>query len=184
MKGKAAYDQYLATADQRRIIAKEEAESKRRLSNPATAAIEAFRIEGQNTLDKIRVANFSLPGEEISNKLYILETTTGRIVEHIESHPEKLSETRKLMSYYLPTTLGLVEKYCHHEAMEYKSQNILDTQVEIEKALDTVNLALEKFFLKLFDGDTLDVSTDIDVLQQMLEKDGLTGEKFDIKVGN
>jgi hypothetical protein len=180
MKGRKTYDQYLETESSRKRREEEEAESQKRLLNPKTATLETFKIEGYETLNKIRVANILLPGEEISTKLTLLETTTGRIVKHVEAHPEKLSETRKLMNYHLPTTLKLVEKYCQFDTMEYQPQTILDTKKEIEKAIDTVNVALTNFLEHLFSGDTLDVSTDIDVLRQMLEKDGLTGNQFDI----
>lgn len=180
IRGDYTFKQYLETEKQRELKAKEELESKSRLADPATSSMEAFRIESNNTINKLRAANLLLPGEEISNKLTKLETTAVRIFRHIERHPEKLSETRILMNYHIPTTLKLVEKYCQYDTMDFQPQKVKESKIEIERALDTVNVAFEQFLEDLFHTETLDVSTDIDVLSQMLERDGLTGSKFDI----
>ena len=180
IRGDYAYNQYLETEKQRLLKEREDAESARRLNDPSTSSIEAFRIESNNTINKIRAANLILPGEKISESLKELETTVVRIFRHIERHPEKLSETRKLMNYHIPTTLKLVEKYCQYDTMEYQPQNVKEAKTEIEDALDTVNVAFTNFLEDLFHMETLDVSTDIDVLHQMLERDGLKGSKFDI----
>ena len=49
---------------------------------------------------------------------------------------------------------------------------------KISAALDVVIGACEKQLNNLFRDDYLDISTDIDVLQQMLRRDGLTRTDF------
>ncbi|MDR2156452.1 MAG: 5-bromo-4-chloroindolyl phosphate hydrolysis family protein [Clostridiales Family XIII bacterium] len=178
IKGNVAYEQYLECERLRRQREEDEAERRRRLDNPDTAPLETFKIEGYAMIDKIRAANFALPGEEISLKLSVLEKTMKRIFDYVERYPDKLPETRKLMNYHLPITLKLVEKYKEYEMMEFKPQNVVETKEEISKMFDTVNRAFDNFLESLSRHDTLDVSTDMDVLKQMLEQEGLTGEKF------
>jgi hypothetical protein len=45
--------------------------------------------------------------------------------------------------------------------------------------MDMVNLACQKQLDNLFKDTMLDVSTDIDVLEQMLKRDGFTDSAFD-----
>ena len=180
IKGKSAYDDYLDTERKRIAMAEEEAERQRRLMDPATATIEAFRQEGISILEKMRAANLLLPGEAISNSLSQLEKTTKRIFEHVENHPEKLPETRKLMNYHLPTTMKLIEKYCQYDTLEYQPQNVTEAKADIEKALAAANEAFSNFLDGLYHVETLDVTTDAEVLTKMFEKDGLTGQKFDV----
>ena len=181
MKGKSAYDQYLETERQRDQQAREEAERQSRLRDPDTAGLEAFRIESGAIIDRIRAANVLLPGEEISDSLYELEKTAKRIFKHIDSNPEKLPETRKLMNYHLPTVMKLIEKYCEYEGLEYETQNITAAKADIERALTAANEAFSNFLESLYQMETLDVTTDAEVLTKMFEKDGLTGSKFEIK---
>jgi hypothetical protein len=180
IKGKSSYNQYIETERQREALAFEEAERQSRLNDPETATLEAFKIEGVSILEKMRAANLLLPGESISNSLYELEKTTKRIFDHIENHPEKLPETRKLMNYHLPTTMKLIEKYCEYDTVEYQPQNVADAKADIEKALSAANEAFVNFLEGLYRVDTLDVTTDAEVLTKMFERDGLTGKKFDI----
>jgi len=180
MKGKSAYDQYLETKRQRDELAREEAERQRRLSNPETATLEAFRSEGISAIDRIRAANLMLPGDEISEELDKIETTMRRIFGHIENYPDKLPETRKLMNYHLPTTMRLIEKYCQYDTMEYQPENVAAAKVDIEKALKAANEAFANFLENLYHEDTLDVVTDAEVLKKVFEQDGLTGKKFDL----
>ncbi|MDR0357547.1 MAG: 5-bromo-4-chloroindolyl phosphate hydrolysis family protein [Clostridiales Family XIII bacterium] len=178
IKGEDTYRQYLESERLREERKKEEAERKRKLDDPDTAPLEAFKLEGYAMLERIKAANFALPGERISLKLSALEKTTSRIFDYVGQYPEKLPETRKLMNYHLPITLKLVEKYKEYECMEFKPRSVVETKEAIEKTLDTVDDAFNNFLEHLAHHDTLDVATDIDVLNRMLEQEGLTGNKI------
>ena len=82
------------------------------------------------------------------------------------------------MSYYLPTTLKLVNAYREFDAQPVQGENILSAKREIEETLDTINLAFENLFDGLFEDDAIDISTDISVLETMLRQEGLTGSDF------
>jgi len=178
MRGKEPYKAYLEAERMRQEAEQAAAERERRMADPQLAPLEAFRAEGMAAIDKIRAANVLLPGEGISDKLSKLETTMQRIFSHIEKHPEKLPETRRLMNYHLPTTLKLVDKYCQYDVMEFQPANVRQAKEEIEATLETAEEAFRNFLAGLFHEDTLDVTTDAEVLKQMLEQEGLTGKPF------
>ncbi len=180
MKGEDTYEQYLDSIDHTKRLQREEQERQQRLQNPETADIETFRSEGAATIRKIRAANDAIPGEEISDKLSRLEDSCARIFSYVEKHPDKLPDTRKFMDYYLPTTLKLVEKYREYEKMDYQPENVLEAKRQIESALGTIEQAYRNLLAGFYQPDTLDISTDIVVLQNMLEQEGLTGHRFDI----
>jgi len=180
MKGKSAFDQYVDTKMKREELAREEAERQKRLNDPETATLEVFRAEGKLAIDRIHAANLMLPGDEISGELSELEKTMKRIFAHIENYPDKLPDTRKIMNYHLPTTMKLIEKYCQYDTMDYQPENVTSAKVDIEKALTAANEAFANFLESLYHEDTLDITTDAEVLKKMFEKDGLTGKKFDI----
>ena len=179
--GEQAYQMYLTAESARIEREKEDSERERLLQDPDTAAMERFKVSGREALRRIREANDAIPGREVSEKMDQLESTAAKIFSYVEAHPEKLPETRKLMEYYLPTTLKLLEKYRQYEEMEFPPSNVQKTKKEIEGSLDTVNIAFENLLESLFQDDTLDVSTDIDVLQTMLRQEGLAGRRFTIK---
>lgn len=55
-----------------------------------------------------------------------------------------------------------------------RGENIISSKKEIEKTLDTLNMAFEKLLDDLFQETAWDVSTDISVLHTMLAQEGLT----------
>ncbi len=78
------------------------------------------------------------------------------------------------MEYYLPTTLKLLEAYKEFDRQPVQGENITTAKKEIEKTLDTINLAFENLLDDLFEDAAMDVSTDISVLNTMLAQEGLT----------
>lgn len=178
MVGEEAYKLYLETEEARKKREEEEEERQRRLLDPSTANIEQFKLDGKAALKSIRAANDAIPGEEVSEKIRRLELTASKIFSYVQAHPEKLPETRKLMNYYLPTTLKLLEKYRQYDELEIQPANVKQTKLEIERSLDTINTAFDNLLNSLYKEDTLDVSTDISVLKTVLQQEGLVGHQF------
>ena len=54
---------------------------------------------------------------------------------------------------------------------------------DIEKIINTMVPAFEKQLDRLFQADALDISTDIEVLETMMAKDGLTEESGRLRMG-
>ena len=74
------------------------------------------------------------------------------------------------MEYYLPMTLRLVEKYSEFDAIMTPSDDVKEAKEEIEKTIDTINIAFRDLYDKLFLEDVYDVTADAKVLKTMLEK--------------
>lgn len=130
--------------------------------------------EGRRYIHQIKDANHAIPGVEVSRKLDRLEDITGKIFDYVELHPDQIPEIRKFMEYYLPTTLKLLEAYKEFDRQPVQGENITTAKKEIEKTLDTINLAFENLLDDLFEDVAMDVSTDISVLNTMLAQEGLT----------
>lgn len=139
---------------------------------------------GMQYKEKLRLANDAIPGEEISKKLYQLEAVIEKIFEHVKNHPDQLSELRRFMDYYLPTTIKLVETYRDLQLHQTTGPNVQNTMKEIETSLDTIIVAFNSLFDRLFASTAVDVSADISVLNTMLAREGLTQEssKDEIKL--
>lgn len=97
-----------------------------------------------------------------------------KIFDRVEQNPASVGDIRKLMEYYLPTTIKLLQAYQDLDAQPVQGENIISSKKEIEKTLDTLNVAFEKLLDDLFQETAWDVSTDISVLHTMLAQEGLT----------
>ena len=87
-------------------------------------------------------------------------------------------ELKKLMDYYLPMTVKLLNAYADMDAQSVQGENIQSSKREIEATLDTLNTAFEKLLDSIFKTTALDVSSDITVLQTLLAQEGLTEDDF------
>lgn len=132
--------------------------------------------EGKRYIRQFRALNDAIEGEVISQKLFKLEDLLKEIFEQIEDHPEQVSEMHKFMDYYLPTTLKLVQAYEEFDHVSVPGEDILSAKTEIEKTLDTINMAFAELLNKLFRDRAFDATTDAQVLKTMLAREGLTKE--------
>lgn len=129
---------------------------------------------GEEYIRKIRECNDAIPGEEISAKISRIELLVDRIFDRVEQNPDSVSDLRRMMEYYLPTTVKLLEAYEDLDGQPVQGANIISSKQEIEKTLDTLNVAFEKLLDSLFQDTAWDVSSDISVLHTMLAQEGLT----------
>ena len=107
-----------------------------------------------------------------------MELLVQKIFDRVKEDPGSLEDIRKLMEYYLPTTVKLLDAYQQLESQPVQGENIKNSKEEIEKTLDTLNVAFEKLLDSLFEDVAWDVSTDISVLHTMLAQEGLTEDGF------
>ena len=112
----------------------------------------------------------------MSAKISRMEMLVYGIFDRVERNPETVSDVRRLMDYYLPTTVKLLEAYRDLDAQPVAGENIKTSKQEIEAALDTLNQAFEKILDDLFHRTAWDVSSDISVLNMMLAREGLMDE--------
>ena len=112
----------------------------------------------------------------MSDKISRLEAVSAKIFAQAKSDPDKLPRMRKFLDYYLPTSLKLLKTYAELEAQGVEGENITESKRRIEQTMDTLVHAFETQLDKLFQEDALDVSADIDVMENMLRADGLTGD--------
>lgn len=152
-----------------RAAEQEQNERMKKLDPEVRKVIE----QGETFVYKIRQCNDAIPGEEISAKISRMELIVARIFDRVEQNPACVGDIRKLLEYYLPTTVKLLEAYEEMDAQPVYGENIQTAKKEIEATLDTLNAAFEKLLDNLFQDTAWDVSSDISVLNNMLYQEGL-----------
>lgn len=183
MLNDAIYKQYLDAEKSRLLLEQQEKDKNQALnaapdesaSKPKTE-LEQMISEGQYYIKKLREMNDLIPGEVISNKLYRLETLLKEIFASVQKEPGQMDRMHKVMNYYLPTTLKLVEAYHEFDKVSNPGEDIVAAKKEIEATLDSINEAFAELLNNLFQDKVFDVTTDAQVLQTMLASEGLTKE--------
>lgn len=156
--------------------ARTDPESEQEALSPEDAEMEEMAAEGVEFIRRLRDLNDKIPGEVISAKLFCLENLLKEIFDGVRAHPEQRHQMHKLMSYYLPTTLKLVEAYEEFDRVSAPGEDIIKAKAEIENTLDTINDAFRELLNKLFQHAAFDATTDAQVLKTMLAREGLMKE--------
>ncbi|MDO4442498.1 MAG: 5-bromo-4-chloroindolyl phosphate hydrolysis family protein [Slackia sp.] len=140
---------------------------------PLTPEAHALLARGEAYIARIRASNDAIEGEAISKKIDQIEHVVRTIFDRAAEQPQVIDDLGKLMDYYLPTTVKLLDAYRDLDAQPVQGENILSSKREIEATLDTLSTAFEKLLDSIFRDMAWDVSSDISVLRTVLAQEGL-----------
>lgn len=175
------YEDYKRMEQGRLLKEQEEKEKQRIESDPVQKELSQVLAEGGHYVKEIRRLNDEIFGEDISNQLDKIEEIIASIFELVKRKPEKMSELRKLMQYYLPMTVKVVTTYRDFENERIPSEQLEESKREIRVTLDKVINAFTALREKMLQEDVLDVSTDLDVLEAMMSQEGLIEDELKTK---
>ncbi len=151
-------------------------EEEKPTGNPA---LDKMVSDGGKAISEMKRLDEAIEDEKISQDIRRLETVCQKIFDQVKADPGKLPQIRQFMDYYLPTTLKLLNAYDRMDSTGVVGENISGTKEKVEDILGTIVTAFEKQLDGLFGADALDISTDISVLEAMLAREGLAGEKME-----
>ena len=171
------YEQSRKQLEERLRRERQEAQMKSSAA-PVSPQVQEVLDRGRAYISRIRSCNDAIPGPEISDKISRMELLVERIFERAEAHPEIVPDLKKLMDYYLPMTVKLLDAYAEMDRQPIQGQTILASKKEIEDTLDTLNTAFEKLLDSIFRDTAMDVSSDISVLQTLLAQEGLADDEL------
>ena len=173
--GKAVFPDKAFTVpgeDKQEKAEKKEAEKPKSTGNPE---IDALIKERERAISEMRRLNDAIEDEKISAQIDHLELTTGKIIDHVVQNPKKLPQISRFMSYYLPTTLKLLNAYDRMDEAGVAGENISSTKQRVEKMMDTLVQAYDHQLDALFGDEAMDISTDITVMENLLRQQGFAG---------
>ena len=129
---------------------------------------------GLEMLATIRRENAAIPDAEMTELMNNLYIKCEQIFRTVSECPEKAPQVRKFMNYYLPTTLKMLTTYRTMAERGVSYGEMKEARETTVRALKLILSACQKQIDNLHRENMLDMSTDIDVLEQMLKRDGYT----------
>ena len=143
--------------------------------------IDPIIQEGNRALSEMGRLYMSIKDPEVRQKINEIMRITDKITQDAIADPSDIPQIRKFMNYYLPTTIKLLNAYDRMSAAGVEGENIDKSMKNINDMLDAAIEAYKKRLDSLFENQALDIETDIEVMNTMLAREGLSGNKdFDI----
>ncbi len=143
--------------------------------DPEVAAIVA---EGRLAMAEMDRLKKSISNNDVKSKITQIMILSDKIVRNAEKDKTDIPRIKKFLSYYLPTTIKLLNSYDRMDEQGIRGENIGGSMRRIEDILDTIIEAYEKQLDALFADEALDIETDIEVLDGMLKREGLKNGDF------
>lgn len=134
------------------------------------------RDEAAQYVDALRKFRKEIKDEGISTQLHQIEGTLERIVKKTKSDPSTKENARRLMEYYLPTTIKLLQAYIEIEDNPRKGTNVSRIMEETDESLKMLNQTMETILDNMYLGTEQDLSSDIAVMKSMMLQDVAKGE--------
>ena len=127
---------------------------------------------------EIKLLNDSIGDEFVSGELYEIEKNLKKIQTHLNEKSgtqktKKIEQLTQFFDYYMPTTIKILNSYRRIESQELTGENATETKKRVKESLPFVRAAFEKELDNMFSDEMIDITTDIDVLEAVLSKEGL-----------
>ncbi len=162
---------------QEELLRRQEEERRRREEAskiPLTGNQQADNVilKGQEMLNTIRDENIVITDETLTAQMNTLSDKCYQIFRTVSDEPAKAPHVRKFMNYYLPTTLKVLANYRLMQQRGVSYQDMSQARDSAVRCMNMVLTACQKQIDALHKENMLDISTDIDVMEQMLKRDG------------
>lgn len=180
--GKKAQAEEEKAAAEQREKEKQETEKAAAVGTSYSPEVSAILAEGNRALSEMGRLYMSIKDPEVRGKINEIMRITDKIAQDAISDPSDIPQIKKFMNYYLPTTIKLLNAYDRMSAQGIEGENLDKSMKSINDMLDTAIEAYKKRLDSLFANQALDIETDIQVMNTMLAREGLSGGKdFEVK---
>ena len=143
--------------------------------------IDPIIAEGNRALSEMGRLYMSIKDVEVRKKINEIMRITDKITQDAIADPSDIPQIKKFMNYYLPTTIKLLNAYDRMSSQGIEGETLDRSMKNINEMLDQAIVAYKKRLDSLFENQALDIETDIEVMNTMLAREGLSGGKdFDI----
>ena len=136
--------------------------------------VDEMLTDIQQKLDTLHTLNEELPDPQLSAAMTRMEKAGRSIVEAVEANPDKAKQVRRFANYYLPDAVNILQQYAKLAKQGVRGENAASIRAEVERNAASIATAFENQLDALYAAESMDLSADLTVLQNMLKGQGLS----------
>ena len=136
--------------------------------------VDEMLTDIQQKLDTLHTLNEELPDPQLSAAMTRMEKAGRSIVEAVEANPDKAKQVRRFANYYLPDAVNVLQQYAKLAKQGVRGENAASIRAEVERNAASIATAFENQLDALYAAESMDLSADLTVLQNMLKGQGLS----------
>ncbi len=132
---------------------------------------EAYAIlnESENRILSIEKSNLTINNKQLSQKLNKICDLARDVLSVLSQEPKKISKARRFLYSYLEATESVIRRY----ADAHKKVDDQTLETNFKTVLNNIERVFAEQHEKLVSSDVFDLDVDIEVLNTLLEKQGI-----------
>ena len=134
--------------------------------------------KGVEMLDRFKTERDAINEYVFTRRINEIRENLDKVLRQIIDDPDKAHRIRKMNSYYLPTSLKLLESYRSAKAQGASYMSVSGTREDVLSMLDQLSDALTQVLDAMLKDDLEDMDIEIDVFERMLKSDGLQEDEL------
>lgn len=133
--------------------------------------VQQMLEDGEKKTAEIANAAKAIKDPEFVAGVNQIVAKSHEILSYLAKNPARVKRARKFLSYYLDTTLFIINGYLDVESSN--DSEIVASRAKMKEILGTINQAFDKQQAVLLKNDVMDIDAEIDVLKSTLKSEGL-----------
>jgi len=138
-------------------------------SDSGNKALDELLGTANTYIHEMATISRSIDDPDLKASVDTLTDIAKQIYTYIGENPEKSSLVRQMSNYFLPTTVNLLADYSELQKQTVKSENMLTSMQKITEMMSRIEPAFRKQLDDLYSKKSMDVSVEIEVMQNMLD---------------
>lgn len=134
--------------------------------------------KGVEMLDRFKTERDAINEYVFTRRINEIRENLDKVLRQIIDDPDKAHRIRKMNSYYLPTSLKLLESYRSAKTQGASYMAVSGTREDVLSMLDQLAGALSQVLDAMLKDDLEDMDIEIDVFERMLKSDGLQEDEL------
>ena len=98
--------------------------------------------------------------------------TSDKIINTVIDKPEKIKKIRNFLSYYLPVTYRILERYDEIENQKLSTSETRKFMSSVEEMVSKIKGAFEQQLSNIYQTEMIDTDAELKVFESMLKTDG------------
>lgn len=137
------------------------------------AAADKILASVKEQLHELSRLNQEITDPALSAQMDRMEHAGRGILSEVQKHPKKAEKIEKYASFYLPTAIKVLTSYAKMSGSNAQGENASAIMRDVESNAALIASAFENQLDSLFGSEMMDITTDIEVLTNLMKSDNL-----------
>ena len=122
----------------------------------------------------------NISDRELAAQLSKMQRVAKNLLNHLESHPERISLAYKFIDYYQDRAVKIVKQYQELEATQLSTEKVQDLKDRMKLTLSALDDAYADQFEHILNDQIISADAELKVMEQQLDAEGIRRQTVDI----